>query len=73
MKVYVIIDGYEYEGDEVIAVFDRREKAQEHLEWWKKHFDGHGKEECEKLPFGYKFAGHYRIAKEMELNKDVKE
>lgn len=68
MKVYVISDGYDYEGESVICVFSSKEKAKEHLEKWKKEYmKDFNMDRCEELPFGFKFGTHYRIAQEFEL------
>ncbi len=32
MKVYLVMEGFEYEGESVLKVFADRAKAQEHLE-----------------------------------------
>jgi len=64
-KVYVIVDGYDYESDSVEAVFSTKIKAQKHLDEWEAEYrEEYGIEESVKLPFGYKFGTHYRFAQE---------
>ena len=70
-KVYVIEDGYAYEGSSIITVFDTKEKAKKHLDNWKgKCIEEFGIENCEELPFGFKFVNHFRIAVEIILNSE---
>lgn len=71
MKIYVIVDGYDYEGENVITAFDTKEKAKQHLEEWKKQYmKDFDTKEYNGLPFGFKFGTHYRIAEEIELNSE---
>lgn len=73
MKVYVISDGYDYEGEKVVVVFDDKKKAKKHLNDWKKNYKKEmGISYCEELPFGFKFGTHYRIAQEFEINEVAK-
>ena len=69
LLVYVIEDGYDYEGSDIIAVFDNKKKAWKHLEMWKEKYKAdYGY--AEELPFGYKFGTHFRVAVEKKLNED---
>lgn len=69
--VYVVIDGYDYEGDNVVAVFSTEEKAKEHIKnWTKQHKEDYGYDSYEALPSGVKFGTHYRIYEKHIVDED---
>jgi hypothetical protein len=66
-KIYIVLEGYDYEGDTIIGAFSTINKAKQFIGNWKRQTTKDYGTNSIKLPTGYKFGVHYCVFKEMVL------